>query len=349
MSILKRNAKAAAPTVGLDIDPGHVAAVEVHVNGGIAISRAAVAPLRPGVLRDGELSDAAGLTAALSELWSEHDLPRRVRIGVANQRIVVRTLDVAPLTDPGALAAAVRVEAPDHIPMPMDEVVLDFQPLGNVETPAGPRVRVVVVAVRRAMVTQLNDACTAAGLELVGIDLSAFAMVRALAAGTGGAATLYVNAAGLLNVAVANDIGCLFTRAAPGGVEGIASTLAERRGLTQEHARGWLQHVGLAVPAEDVEGDTELVSDVRHALEDGVHEIADSVRNSLNFYRGQESAELVERAVLTGPALAIPGFTEELSKLLEMPVEPGVVSTEIEDAETGRLTVAAGLAVSETT
>ena len=348
MGILKRSAKAATSMVGLDIDPGHVAAVEVHVNGAISVTRAAVTLLRPGILRDGELTDAAALTAVLAELWAEHDLPRRVRIGVANQRIVVRTLDMPHLTDPDALEAAVRSKAADHIPIPMDEVVLDFQSLGMVETPAGPRTRVVVVAVRREMVERLHGACLAAGLELGGIDLSAFAMVRALAAGAEDAATLYVNVAGLVNVAVADGDGCLFTRAAPGGLEGIAATLAESRGLTQEHARGWLQHVGLVQPLADVEGDVELVGAVRQALEEGAHEIADTVRNSLNFYRTQQNAEPVERAVLTGPTLAIPGFTEQLATLLGIPVESASVSTDLEDGDTGRLTVAAGLAVLDT-
>src|SRR5438045_2732424 len=119
MGILKRN-KSGVSVVGLDLDPSHVAAAEVHVNGSISVTRGAVAALRPGVLRDGEVADAAALTEAVKALWAEHKLPDRVRLGIANQRIVVRTLDLPPLSDPKAIASAVKVEAPDHIPMPMD-------------------------------------------------------------------------------------------------------------------------------------------------------------------------------------------------------------------------------------
>ena len=80
-----------------------------------------------------------------------------------------------------------------------------------------------------------------------------------------------------------------------------------------------MQHVGLLTPLEEVEGDAELVAATRAALEEGVHQLADTVRNSLNFYRMQESAETVERAVLTGPAVAIPGFVERLSEQLKLP------------------------------
>jgi type IV pilus assembly protein PilM len=341
----KRSAKQAA-VVGLELDPGHLAAAQVTVNGSITLTRGAVSELRPGIMRDGEVVDPAGLAEALKAMFAEHELPKRVRLGIAHQRIVVRALDLpAVVNDPKALAAAVRAEAPDHIPMPMDEAVLDFQPLGTVQTLGGMKSRVVVVAVRREMVERMAAAVQAAGLQLEGIDLSAFGMIRALGSDHEGA-VLYVNVAGLTNVAVANRDGCLFTRAAAGGIESVAHTLAERRGLTMEHARQWLAHVGLAAPLEALEGDPDLVAAARAALEDGVHQLADSVRNSLNFYRTQDNSQTVERGVVTGPAVAIPGFVEALSEQLRLPLEAAVVEAS-EDADAGRLTVAAGLAVAE--
>ncbi len=345
--MFKKRSSSQAAIVGLDLDPGHIAAAEVTVNGSLSLKRGAVAPLRPGVLRDGEVADVPALAEALKTFFAEHGLSNRVRLGIANQRIVVRTLDLPPLEDEKALGAAVKVQAPDHIPMPMDEAILDWQSLGTVQTPSGqPRTRVVVVAVRREMVDKLVAASREAGLKLEGIDLSAFGMVRALAGGRKAeGAVLYVSVGGLTNVAVANASGCLFTRAAAGGLDAMVHTLSERRALTLEHARQWMGHVGLHAPLEGIEGDPDLVAAARTVLEEGVHQLADTVRNSLNFYRMQESAEQVETGVLTGPAVAIPGFVESLSDQLRLPLEPAVVSSEDEEADLGRLTVAAGLAV----
>jgi type IV pilus assembly protein PilM len=298
-------------------------------------------------MRDGEVSDPAALTEALKALFAEHELPKRVRLGIANQRIVVRTLDLPALTDEKALAAAVRVEAPDHIPMPMDEAVLDFQSLGIVDTPAGPRTRVVVVAVRREMVERYIEAVSAAGLKVEGIDLAAFGLVRAmynpLTDAEGG--LLFINVAGLINVAVASGEHCVFTRAATGGLDAMVQALADRRGLTTEHATQWLMHVGLEQELDVVEGDPEVVAAARVVLEEGVHQLADTIRNSLNFYRMQQNAIAVERAVLTGPAANIAGMTERLATALGMPVEARTVAHQggVEDAS--RLAVAAGLAV----
>jgi type IV pilus assembly protein PilM len=347
--VFKRKQRSAT-VVGLDLDPSYIAAAEIAVNGSVTVKRGAVAPLRPGVLRDGEASDPAALAEALKALFAENDLPPRVRLGIANQRIVVRALDLPVIEDAKGLSAAVHAEAPDHIPMPMDEAVVDFQPLGVVQTTQGPRSRVVIVAVRREMIDRLVSATREAGLQLEGIDLSAFGMVRALAPVATDHAILYINVAGLTNVAVANAAGCLFTRAAAGGLDASVHTLSERRGLTLEHARQWMQHVGLLTPLEDLEGDQELLAATRAVLEEGVHQLADTVRNSLNFYRMQEGAEHVERGLLTGPAVAIPGFAERLSEQLKLPVEPAIVGVdggEESELDPGRLTVAAGLAIED--
>jgi type IV pilus assembly protein PilM len=347
MGILKRTNKSASTVVGLELDPSHIAAAEVSVNGSILVKRGAVATLPPGLLRDGEASDPPALASALAELFEEHQLPKRVRLGIANQRIVVRSLDLPVTSDVAELGALVLREAPDHIPMPMDEAVLDFQSLGEVDTPDGPRTRVLVVAVRREMIERLHAACDAAGLEVEGIDLSAFALVRALPQSSGADATLYVSVAGLVNVAVANSAGCLFTRAAAGGLEEIASGLADRRGLTLEHAHQWMRHVGLEHPLETVEGDADLILAARSALEDGIHQLADTVRNSLNFYRMQDRAASVDHGIVTGPVLAIPGFVARLSEQLQMPLEPALIALADGIDDAGRLAIAAGLGVAE--
>jgi type IV pilus assembly protein PilM len=337
--------------VGLDIEPGLVAAVQVRAGAdGIAVERAATAPLAPGVLRDGEVADGAALAEALRELFGSSGLGRRVRLGVANQRIVVRTVELPPLTDEKEIAAAVRFHAQDHIPMPLEQAVLEHTSLGLVDTAEGQRTRVVLVAARRDMVERLHAVAREAGLRPAGIDLSAFAMIRALHRGEDGA-TLYVSVGGMTNLALAEGTTCVFTRVVPGGVEVLAAELAERRGLTLEHARQWLAHVGLETPVEAVSGEPEIVAEARRVLSDGVRRIADEVRNSLDFYRAQQGALAAERAVLTGSAVAISGFAEQLGAAIGLPVEPGVVGEARPGAhggvDGGSLTVAAGLAVEE--
>jgi type IV pilus assembly protein PilM len=236
--------------VGLDIQPGFVAAVRARVNGSIFAERAAGIALPADTVRDGEVVDEAALAEALKELFAEHNLGKRVRVGVANQRTVLRTLELPPVTDQKELAAAVSFQAQDQVPMPLGNAVLDFHPLGIIDTPAGPRQKVVLVAAQRDMVERLLSAVRQAGLTAEGVDLSAFALIRSLyrhePEQTG--RVLYLNVDGLSNLAIAEGTVCRFTRVVGSGLEGMAVELAERRGIALADARARLLEGDLSAP-----------------------------------------------------------------------------------------------------
>jgi type IV pilus assembly protein PilM len=342
-------AKRTKTLVGLDIDATGIVAASVVVNGRVRIERVAFTPLEPGIIRDGEVADVDGLAEALKTLYRENKgLDKRVRVGLANQKIVVRVVDLPYLEDAKELEAAVRFQAQDQLPMPLEHAVLDHQPLAVVNDAAGRRQRVLLVAARREMVERVLAALRAAGLKPEGVDLSAFATVRALhRAGPDDELVLYLAIGGLTNLAVARGTECTFARASGSGVEALAVELAERAALTLEHAYGWLAHVGVQEPVEDITGDRQIVEHTRQILLDGVRRIASEVRSSLDFHRMQEDAGTVSRAVMTGPASAIPGFDVALASELGIPVEQGVVDGAPAGIDAGRVTVAAGLALTE--
>lgn len=346
---IRRPYQRSRTVVGLDIEPGALSVAEVSVNGAVRVERAATSDLEHHVVRDGEVLDVEALTAAIKALWREHKgLGRTVRVGVANARIVVRTVLIPPVTDPGQMAAAVRHVAESELPMPLDTAVLDFQPLGVVDTPDGPRLRVVLVAARRDMVSAVLTAVRAAGLKAEGIDLAAFAMIRALG-GTDPEGGLYLSVGGLANVAVVADGICSFTRVTGGGLEWLALELAERRGLTIEHARMWLRHVGLEADLADVDGDPEIVADARAVLSEGTRRLAGEVRASLEFHDTQAATDAqVDRIVVTGAATTIPGFVTTLQSELGLTVEARAVEGGRNlggEVDLARMTVAAGLGV----
>jgi type IV pilus assembly protein PilM len=242
--------RSASDVVGLDVQPGLVAAVKAHVNGSIRAERAAALPLDPDVMREGEVVDPEALSEALRELFDGGTLGKRVRVGIANQRTVMRTLELPPVSDRKELAAAVRFQAQDQVPMPLSNAVLDFHPLGIFDSPSGPRQHVVLVATQRDMVERLLAAVRAAGLTPEGVDLSAFALIRSLheRADAEDARVLYVNVDGLTNLAIAEGTTCRFTRVVGGGVEAMAADLAVRRGVALPEARALLASVDLSVP-----------------------------------------------------------------------------------------------------
>src|SRR6266508_1646568 len=86
--------------VGLDIDGGYLAAVEATEG---RVLRAASTELPAGTLKDGAVDDAAGLANAVTAFFKDTALSKNVRLGVANQQIVVRQLELPCIEDPKEL------------------------------------------------------------------------------------------------------------------------------------------------------------------------------------------------------------------------------------------------------
>jgi type IV pilus assembly protein PilM len=356
-----RRQKKADQVVGLEIEAAGIAAAEVDAANRV---KGALQPLPPDAFHEGEIVDADAVAASLKDLWAQHKLSKRVRVGIGNQRVVVRTLRLPAIENPQEMDAAVRFQAQEQMPMPLDQAILEHQVVGGVagEDGVSPQVDVVVVAARRDMVQSFVDPLRRAGLEPVGIDLSAFGMIRALAGVDGGdvgapaepgeprppgQAVLYCNLGDVMNLAVARGRSCLFTRVSPGGMEPIVARLANEAGLSPDHARQWLTHVGLSQPIEEIAGDPEVIARTRAALDGGVSGLVDELRLSLDYYGAQESAVPVDRIVACGPGSAIPGLAAAMEGSVGLPIVAArpLAFAGYDDGVAARLTLAYGLAL----
>jgi type IV pilus assembly protein PilM len=345
---------------GLDIEAGSIAATEVAgSNGSTRVTAFGIQSLEAGAFHEGEVLDSDRLAGALKKLFAENKLSKRVRLGVGNQRVVVRTLRLPAIENPAEMEAAVRFQAQEQMPMPLDQAVLEHQVVGGVpaEEGAAPQVDVVVVAARRDMVSSFLEPIRRAGLQPVGVDLSAFAMIRALAGGVPtnavepgqrpDEAVLYCNVGDVTNLAVARGRSCLFTRVSYAGLESVSERVAAARGLSSEHATQWLSYVGLQRSEEEIEGDPEIVAEARAALEEGVSALLDELRLSLDYYGAQESALPVGKIVLSGPGSAIPGLAERMEERLGAAISvlrPSAFDS-YDASAAARLTLSYGLAL----
>lgn len=333
--------------VGLDLEADSIAAAEVVTNGSASLGRFGIAPLAPGLFHDGEIADPAAMAEALKRFFSAHKLPRTVRVGIANHRVIVRTLRLPALDDAGEIESAIRFQAVDHIPMDLAEAVIDWQVLDDdPELRRKGQMDVVVVAARRQAIDAVMAALGMAGLKPVGIDTSAFAMIRALAheaTQETPVATheepapnldqpapnledparievgvpvprLLCNFGDVLNLAVARGSSCLFSRVSPFGIQDSVQRLAESRSLTLDHAHQWLLHVGARRPLAELEGDPEMIEAARETLLDGLSKLAGELRLSLDYYGAQEGAVALEEIVLCGGGSAIDGVAELMER-----------------------------------
>jgi type IV pilus assembly protein PilM len=260
---LRKNS--AGGSVGLDIDGRYLAAAQVE-SGRVVLG--ASSDLPAGLIADGEVVNRDGLAEALKNFATEAGLPKSVRLGVSNQQIVVRVVELPRIEDEKQRDAAVRFQAAEAIAMPLDEAVLDHQVAAYVEAPDGsPRMQVVLVAARRSMIDGLLEAAKQAGLKPEGIDLDAFALVRMLATSNADApedtACVYCHLGGVSNLAIAVGPSCFFTRplSAVWDDEDAAASLADEIRLSIDYymTQPQAKPVGSVVVSGPGSADDELV------------------------------------------------------------------------------------------
>jgi type IV pilus assembly protein PilM len=170
----------------VDVGSTAVRVAEVAAGDIPVVVRAAQVPLPPGVVEAGEVRQPEAVAEALRELWSKSGVKsKQVHLGVGNQRVVVREVAL-PWLPEKELRETLGFQVQEFIPMASDEAVLDFDPLGEMDQGGRRMVRILLVAAHRPMVNALVEAALAAKLDPQGIDLTPFAVIRAVGTGDEG-------------------------------------------------------------------------------------------------------------------------------------------------------------------
>jgi type IV pilus assembly protein PilM len=366
--------------LGLDIGTSAVRVVEVALDrpGGRGrsgrnpvVTRVGEVPLPPGAVRDGEVADPALVGAAIAELWRQTGLrSREVRVGLTGSRVVVRVIDMPAMPDED-MAGAIRFSAADHIPIPLDDAVLDhavLEPAPPGDPGGPPMVRVLVVATHRSTLDGLLAAVAAGGVKAVAVDLVPFALVRALhenvapeeapefedgpAAPAPVLAEAIVSVGATLTTVVVHEAGRpKFVRTVQAGGDMLTAAIADELGIDSEAAEAAKRHAHGAADELGAPGsDDDLARRAARVVELRLAGILGEIQSGLAYWMAQAERPL-RRIVLTGGGARAGDIAGRLALLVGAPVEYGVVhGLEAPEPAAGAgdwadHTVAAGLAL----
>ena len=349
--------------VGLKIGASQLAAACVSNNGSNELLQVAREALAPGIVVGGELRDPDALAEALKDFFSRHGLPKKgVRLGIANNRIGVRAFEVAGIDDPKQLANAIRFRAQEALPIPIDQAVLDYQVLGEgVGEDGQPSKRVLLVVAYRELIDRYVDACKKAGITLVGIDLEAFALLRALqapqeGAGTDATAALVVVAIGheRSTFAVSDGRVCEFTRVLEWGGSALNVAIARAVDAAPSEVEGAKRALALTDEMVPDGLTADQAKNARDSMRRAIQTFARELVSSLQYYQNQPGSLGIGEIVLTGGTAHLPGLSGELERLIGVHVRVGdplarmKVSKKVGQPEQiGSLAVAIGLGIED--
>src|SRR3954465_7151401 len=307
--------------IGLDIGTSVVRAVELsYGRSGTTLERFGQLVLPPGAVLDGQVVDEDAVAASLRKLWQATDLShKQVVLGVANQRVIVRQLEL-PWLPKAELRSSLGFQVQDLLPLPVDQTVLDFFPLEEITEASGNRLlKGLLVAAARETVLANVRAAEQAGLRVEGVDLTPFAVLRALGRQTGAEVeteALIDIGARMTNIVIHGGGVPRFVRILLIGGQDVTDAVAEQLGVPLAQAEVLKQQAGRVGVEEGLE---DVVASVSRTAQDFVTE----VRGSLDSYAASTPNAPVERLVVPGGGSRLEGILDRLAAATRITVTAG--------------------------
>jgi type IV pilus assembly protein PilM len=309
--------------VGLKVGSSQLAAAVVVNNGRPKLVKAARRTLPADVVAGGEVRDAEALSREIAAFFQEADLPRKnVRLGIGSSRTGVRVFERPAVDDPRQLANAIRFRAYETLPIPIEEAMLDYHIVDEATTSD----RVLLAVAYRDLVDRFAATCTAARIELVGIDIEAFALLRAvggepLGAGERDEAARVAVSIGhdRTTVAVSDGRVCEFTRVLDWGGGRVTEAIQRALDIDAVEAERTKRTLDISAGAQPEPGDDRTARAAEAARRE-VHGLARELASSLHFYQDQPDSLGFAEITVTGGGAHLQGLAEQLEELIGISV-----------------------------
>lgn len=221
------------------------------------------------------------------------------------------TLIEIPASSERELASIMQFQAKQYVPLPLTEVTLDWQKVGEIGEGNGAKSQVLLVAILNEQISRYRGICARARLTLRGVEVEGMALARAL----GGEAKAPV---------LVIDVGArstMFLVVVGGSPRFMGQTDFSGGSLTQSLANGL--NIGMR-RAEQVKrqrglmgagGERELSTLMEVILDVIIREAARVKAKYEEAYGGQ-----IAGAVLSGGGANLPGILAYMGSAIELPV-----------------------------
>ncbi|MFP4311943.1 MAG: type IV pilus assembly protein PilM [Nitriliruptoraceae bacterium] len=308
----------ASSAIGVDIGSRTVTVAEVSSGrGATRVTNFGGVELALDIAREGEILDPSAVAEALRELLSTAKVSgKKVWLGVSNQRVVVRQIELPAMPEKD-LRASLRYQVQEYIPIPVEEAELDVHILDSFTSDDGTEMqRLLLVAGHRDMLSAHVEAARQAGLKPIGVDLNPFAVLRAIGnknSMDAGSQVLVDIGAGVTNMVVHERGVPTFVRVMVMGGDQITEALATGLGITREEAEATKRQSTVGSTG-DLTG--EIVTERADAL-------VDEIRSSLDYYQAQSGGTQLSDMVLSGGGALLGGLRARVESQVRLPVELG--------------------------
>lgn len=303
-------------SVGLDIGSSSIKIIEIAREGDrVWLASAGTTPMPPKALSSTLRADTEAIAVAVKQLLRETGTKsRNMNIALPESKVFTRVIEVPQLST-RELTSAIKWEAEQYIPLPMDQVNIDYTVLRDSKETGTNKMEVLLVAAPKVLVDRYMTIMELANATAVGAETEIIATARAVVRSIPNVKTVMIVALGAqtTDIAVLKNGILVFTRSVAAGGEAITRAIAQSLDFTQPQAEEYKRTYGLQ--ADKLEGK------IAAAAKPIMDAIVVELKRAIAYYGEKYPEQHIESVILSGGTAKVPGMVVYLAQAINCEVQ----------------------------
>lgn len=293
------------PAFGLDVSQSSLKLMMLEKKGkGAAVQGIAYAPMPKGAIVADAVADEKTFSYVLKQSLEKPQFgrinSRYVVASLPESKSFVRVIQV-PLMSDSEIDGAVPFEAENFIPMPLDQVYMDWQKLGV----AGDKINILIIASPKEFVENYLKVLDNAGLKPVALEAESQSCHRALVAEGSKETVLIADLQAFRSTLVMVEQGQpQFTSSIPIAGNAFTEGIARALGVSSAKAEEIKRKVGFANTAD--------YPNIRTSLLPILTNLGAEIKNVIRFHNERSSVQ-VAKVLLCGGSARLANVAEFLN------------------------------------
>lgn len=289
--------------LGIDIGSHTIKVIEIASDkNGATLINAATIPTPPKVIGSSSEIDIATVATAVRKVV--HDIgtkSKSVHLALPESQVFTRVIEVPQLSRQ-ELSSSIKWEAEQYIPLPLDQVTMDFSILRESKDTGTNMMQVLLVAAPKILLDKYISYIEHADLGVVSIETEIISACRAVARSVSTVKTAMIVSLGAqtTDLAIMRNGVIAFTRSISAGGESLSRALVQGLGFHQNQAEEFKKTYGL--DRRHLEG--KIVEAVRPIMDTIISEI----KRAMAFYQEKYNGDRVDVVALSGGTARLPGM-----------------------------------------
>lgn len=269
--------------------------------------------LTPANIASNLEKDKIAIAEVVKKLTKEAKVNTRQAALALPETYVYSQVIKLPYLSKSELASAIKFEAEQYIPVPLEEVNLEYQILKAPSPEAkDEKIEILLVAAKKTAIEKILQICKLADIEPVSLETETLATIRALAPASGDFRLIISFGRNSTSISLIKGDNLRFVRTLNTGGEAITRAIASELSMDPSQAEKYKITYGLS--SDQLEGKVATIVTSVFA------NILNEIKQCLTFFNRQYAGSILKSMILSGGMALMPGLPIYLAKELNLEV-----------------------------